>query len=400
MAGGGYWLKDKPIVGQDTPADSSIIVIGSGISGVSCVHFLQLAGCGDILLLDDDCRKAASFRNCGHILPGLVESMYALRQIHQHPKAEQIWQFSLDCCVRMRQTIEALATDVEYQQSGYLAVALDASEDSEHRQSIELLQASGFTGNRYVPAAELRTFGIGSEYGARFDACGASANPLKFRNALLRSCLQQGLHYSSGQVVTAVHEQNSRAMIVLQGGKTLQADAVVLATNAYTGMLSPLFASKGLIVPFRGQIITSAPLTTISPSLTMPFSFNHGYEYGLITSDNRLMFGGWRENTAGEKYTYDLIPNPKVEDGLKDFAARYLDFAIDLRWDYSHSGIMGSSASGLPYVSTTPSTSIYVCAGFTGHGFSLAHGSAELLAKIIMGESNLPIVSKYLKLTL
>ena len=394
----GYWLKEAPLVGEHTPTDSSIIIIGSGFSGVSCAYFLQQAGCDDILLLDDDCHKAASFRNCGHILPGLVESMYALQKVYQRPKAEQVWQFSLDCCARMQQTIGEFATDIEYRQNGYLVVAIDATEDTEHKESIKLLQAAGFTGNSYVPTTELRKFGICSEHGARFDAYGASANPLKFRNALLQSCLTQGLRYSSRQTVTSVREQNSRAVITLQGGKTLQADIAVLATNAYTGILSPFFAAKRLIVPFRGQIITSAPASNIPSRLNMPFSFNHGYEYGLITSDNRLMFGGWRENTAGEKYTYDLTPNPKVEAGLKDFAARYLDFTDDLQWEYSHSGIMGSSASGLPYVSTTPSTCIYVCAGFTGHGFSLAHGCAELLCKIIMGERDLPAVSKYLKL--
>ena len=199
----------------------------------------------------------------------------------------------------------------------------------------------GLRGNRYVSAAELREFGIRSEYGARFDAGGASANPLKFRNALLRSCLARGLRYSSGQRVISVREQNSRGLIALQSGKTLQSDIVVLATNAYTGLLSPLFASKNLIVPFRGQIITSAPLASQPARLNMPFSFNHGYEYGLITSDNRLMIGGWRENTAGEKYIYDLTPNPAVEAGLKEFAARYLDFTADLKWDYSHSGDYG-----------------------------------------------------------
>lgn len=395
----GYWLKEAPLVGEYPPSDSSIIIIGSGFSGVSCAHFLQQAGCDDILLLDDDCYKAASFRNCGHILPGLVESMHALQKVYSRSKAEQVWQFSLDCCSRIKRTITELKTSVDYQQNGYLVVAIDAIEDEEHKESIKLLQASGFAGNRYVPAAELREFGIISEYGARFDAGGASANPLKFRNALLRSCLAQGLLYSSGQAVSSVREKNSRAVIALQSGKTLQADIAVLATNAYTGLLSPFFASKGLIVPFRGQIITSAPLATSPLRLkSMPFSFNHGYEYGLITSDNRLMFGGWRENTSGEKYIYDLTPNPVVEAGLKDFAARYLDFTANLKWEYSHSGIMGSSASGLPYVSTTPSTCVYVCAGFTGHGFSLAHGSAELLCKIIMGEKNLPAVCKYLKL--
>ena len=388
-----YWLQETPITGKRTaPADNSIVVIGSGFSGVSCAYFLQQASCQDILLLDDDCHKSASCRNCGHILPGPVESMHALQQIHGEEKANMIWHFSLDCCEKLKHTVETLDVEIDYRQDGYLVIAIDKTEDDEIKQSIALLCAAGFEGNSYVPATKLQELGIRHAYGARFDAQGATAHPLKFRNAVLAHCLTKGLQYHSGQQVTEVAERGEQVVITLQNNKQLHADAVVLATNAYTGLLSQFFAARQLITPFRGQILTSAPLPT-KPALTMPFSFNHGYEYGLLTTDNRLMLGGWRENTDGEQHTYDLTPNPTVEAGLKDFATQYLTFAANLTWDYSWSGIMGASTSGLPYVGPTPSSRIYVCAGFTGHGFGWAHGCAALLQKIMTGEKHLPPIT-------
>ena len=388
-----YWLQETPLSGErNTPADNSIVVIGSGFSGVSCVYFLQQAGCQDILLLDDNCQKSASFRNCGHILPGPVESMYALQQLHGTEKANMIWQFSQDCCARLKQTVETLDVDIDYHQDGYLVIAIDEIENDEIKKSIALLHDAGFAANNYVPAAQLQKLGICNARGARFDAHGAAAHPLKFRNAVLAHCLTKGLKYHSGQKVSAVAEHGEQVVITLPNNKQLHADAVVLATNAYTALLSQFFAARQLITPFRGQIITSAPLTH-KPRLNVPFSFNHGYEYGLITPDNRLMLGGWRENTAGEKHTFDLTPNPTVEAGLQDFAAQYLYFCHDITWQFSWSGIMGASTSGLPYVSPTPSSRIFVCAGFTGHGFGWAHGCAELLQKIMTGDRNLPPIT-------
>lgn len=388
-----YWLETTPLVGvRSPPVDRSIVVIGSGFSGVSCVYFLQQAGYDDILLLDDDCYQAASFRNCGHILPGPVESMYALQQIHGDEQAKLIWQFSSDCCERLQQTVAQLDVDIDYRQNGYLVIAIDEHEEREIKQSIALLHAAGFTANSYLSSTQLQQLGIRDAHGARVDAQGASAHPLKFRNALLAKCLTQGLQYHSGQQVVRVAERGSQAVITLQDNIQLHADAVVLATNAYTARLSPFFAARQLITPFRGQIITSAPLVP-KPALDMPFSFNHGYEYGLITADNRLMLGGWREHTAGETHTYDLTPNPAVTEGLKNFATQYLDCANDITWQYSWSGIMGASTSGLPYVGPTASSRIFVCAGFTGHGFGWAHGCAQLLQKIMTGDSELPPIT-------
>ena len=388
-----YWLQEKPISGEgNTPADNSIVVIGSGFSGVSCVYFLQQAGCEDILLLDDDCCVSASFRNCGHILPGPVESMYALQQLHGAEKANMIWRFSQDCCACLKQTVDILGVDIDYRQDGYLVIAIDATEDDEIKQSIALLHAAGFVGNDYVTATQLQELGIRNARGARFDAHGAAAHPLKFRNVLLAHCLTKGLKYHSGQRVSDVSERGEQVVMTLPNDKQLHADAVVLATNAYTALLSPFFAARQLITPFRGQIITSMPLGK-KPALTVPFSFNHGYEYGLITPDNRLMLGGWRENTGGEQHTFDLTPNPTVEAGLQDFAAQYLDFCRDVAWQFSWSGIMGAATSGLPYVGPTPSSRIFVCAGFTGHGFGWAHGCAEVLQKIMTGDRNLPPIT-------
>ena len=391
-----YWLQETPITGKHTaPADNSIVVIGSGFSGVSCVYFLQQAGCQDILLLDDNCYKSASLRNCGHILPGPVESMYALQQIHGTEKANMIWHFSLACCAKLKHTVEALGVPIDYRQDGYLVIAIDKTEDEEIKQSIDLLHAAGCKDNRYVPATKLHALGIRHAHGARFDAQGASAHPLKFRNAVLSHCLAQGLAYHSGQQVNDVAERGEQVIITLPHNRQLHADAVVLATNAYTSLLSRFFAARQLITPYRGQIITSMPLPQ-KPDLTVPFSFNHGYEYGLLTTDNRLMLGGWRENTDGEKHTFDLTPNPTVAAGLKTFAAHHLDFAANLTWDYSWSGIMGASTSGLPYVGPTPSSRIFVCAGFTGHGFGWAHGCAELLQKIMTGAMHLPPITREL----
>jgi glycine/D-amino acid oxidase-like deaminating enzyme len=107
------------------------------------------------------------------------------------------------------------------------------------------------------------------------------------------------------------------------------------------------------------------------------------------------MIGGWRNHSeSGEVGTYSLETNEYITQGLKDFTANHYEIAEDIEWEYSWSGIMGASSTSLPFIGPTNSDRIFSCAGYTGHGFSWAHGSAELLAKIMAGEP-LPAVAKY-----
>jgi glycine/D-amino acid oxidase-like deaminating enzyme len=127
----------------------------------------------------------------------------------------------------------------------------------------------------------------------------------------------------------------------------------------------------------------------------IPHSFDHGYEYALVSEDNRLIIGGWRNNTpGGEIGTYDVIPNPTVEQGLQDFVQRHYDIQEKIEWEFSWAGIMAASKTGFPFIGPTTSPRIFACAGYTGHGFSWAHGSAKLLADIMAGNP-IPEVAKY-----
>lgn len=389
-----FWLRETLFEGEKTkPKDGGIVVIGSGLSGVSAAYWLLQNGFEDITVVDFESPKAASFRNCGHILYGAVESMHALSALHGPETAKEIWQFSIDICHEVRDTIARRQLDADYRQDGYLVIAIDETEDNEIKNSIELLRSMGFDSS-YVSKEELRAVDFRDVYGARFEPGSAQAHPVKFRNNLLKYCIQQGVKYHSGVEVTDVREVNGQAHLQTSDQGTLKFDACVIATNAYSPLLSEFFAKHRLVEPFRGQIITSAPLKH-QFKVKYPHSFDHGYEYAIITEDNRLMIGGWRNHTAsGEVGTYEIMPNPFVEQGLQDFAKRHYDIKEDINWDYSWAGIMAASKTGFPFIGPTDSQIIFTVSGYTGHGFSWAHGSAKLLADIMAGNS-LPSVAKY-----
>ncbi len=382
-----YWLEVPAIKGSmDKPHDAEIVVIGSGLSGVSTVYWLQEKGYTNLLLVDYEADTAASFRNCGHILYGTVESMQALVALHGEDVARKLWALSIDICHDIRDTIARHQIQAHYKQDGYLVIAIDESEDKEIQQSIALLNRNGFE-SEYVSRQQLEKKGFLRVHGARFEPGSAQAHPTLFRNGLLDVCMKRGLRYHSGVKVEAVDELGEKVRLKTSPWGELFADAAVIAANAYSPLLSEFFARHRLVEPYRGQIITSRPLNKHRFPVLFPHSFDHGYEYAIVTEDNRLMIGGWRNRTeGGETGTYDIGVNPLVEQGLKDFVESHYAISEPIEWEFSWSGIMAASKTGFPFIGPTDSQRIFTCSGYTGHGFSWAHGSAKILADIINGD--------------
>ena len=313
-----YWMQVPAISGEknEFPQDSSVVIIGSGLSGASIGYFLQQHGFKNVTLIDYQADHSASYRNAGHILHGTVESMKAMCEIHGREKAKELWDFSIQICDQIGTSIQCLGIDADYRQDGYLVIAISEVEDRECKASVNLLNEMGFQ-SEYVDTETVRRLGFNNCFGARYERGSAQAHPIKFRNGIINKFLEHGGKYYSNIQVQSLEETSGGVEISTQRGK-INADAVVIAANAYSPLFSDFFRSRGLIDPFRGQIITSKPLKHRF-QVKYPHSFDHGYEYALVTEDNRLLLGGWRNHSStGETGTYSLEVNPFIENGLKD----------------------------------------------------------------------------------
>lgn len=389
-----YWMEVPLRKGiNERPREGGIAIIGSGITGASIAYWLHKKGFDQLTVIDFEPEKAASLRNCGHILYGTVESMRALVALHGREVAREIWDFSIQACHSLRDTVKELNINCDYAQDGYLVIAIDDVEDREIQESCQILNNMGFS-SEYRDAAAVRQLGIKTNFGARYEPGSAQAHPVKFRNALIDAAVESGTRYYTGSQVIAVDDHGDHVQVRYADGSHGRYDFAVIAANAYAPLVSRYFAEKRLVEPFRGQIITSSPLKN-PPRIGYPHSFDHGYIYALVTPDNRLMIGGWRNHTPhGEIGTYDLRPNVLVEQGLKEFVREHYEITETYTWPYSWAGIMAASQTAFPFIGPTRDQRIFTCAGYTGHGFSWAHGSAKLLADIMSG-APVPAVARY-----
>lgn len=397
--GGSYWLETPLITGNATAADAAtadVVIVGSGLAGISTAYWLLEAGLTSVAIVDHIPEQAASFRNCGHLLPGTVESLAALVKLKGLSTATDIWHYSVAACELVTETATKLGIDCELSRKGYLTIALEDSQRAEIEQSVALLGQIGYAGEVWQPD-QLEAVGIRAGLAARFEPRASSMNPVKFRNGLMAHCLDKGLIYASGIEVKAVSQESGGVTLGAQtadGDTTINCEFAVIASNAYAQTMLPQLKARQMAVPFRGQILVSEPLPASVPLAAIPHSFNHGYEYALRTAGNRLIIGGWRDKIPGmELGDYSLEPNPTITAGLSDFARKSYVGGDRLKFERAWVGIMASSQTGLPFVGPTANERIFLNLGFTGHGLPWTHGTGKLLAQIMMGTAEGPIMA-------
>ena len=269
--------------------------------------------------------------------------------------------------------------------------------------------------------------------GAVVQASAASLWPYKLVASILESLLADFPAPSSFNLQTLTPVTNLKLAALSAGGGwslstprgTITAQKVLLATNGYTSRLLPAFAD--LICPVRGQIGALVPppgavalehgyvflgaLERDEYLVQRPLgscSSSGGGEEGRGAAEGRdgggggeLIFGGGRNHARGKGL------GEWRDDEVEETVARYLRRGLrqvirlgpregdeggeeELEASYEWTGVMGYSRDGRPWVGPVPASaggdehgSLFVCAGYTGHGMPNAPGCGKAVAALM-----------------
>ena len=157
-----YWLDQAGRVEgiKQVPNNDEVLIIGSGLSGVSVGYFLQEHFGSNITIVDCGTENASYFRNAGHVLHGTGESYKAMRAIHGNEKAKEIMQMSVGFIEQAQETINKLNIDCDYHKGDYLLVGKTENEEKELRESTQLMIEDGFTQSSIIDRQQVKTFGF------------------------------------------------------------------------------------------------------------------------------------------------------------------------------------------------------------------------------------------------
>lgn len=374
-----HWRRSVP------PAriDCDVVVVGGGITGVSAALAFERRGLDVHVVERHTLAAGASSRNAGFLMRGCADHYSEACRLHGRDQAKWLWRLTEDNLTSLR----ALGVDKlpSYRNVPSYLLAMEISQEADLLRSCVQMEADGFEAP-WVNSGTDRLWATGRIRGALVNPHDASVNPWELMT-LLASRLRRPIH-ENAEVFAIDELEGPSGVRVRTADADLIAPHVLVCTNAYAPLLMPEF--ERYVMPRRGQMI--ALRFADSPvRLDASYYFNYGSEYVRQTPDGTIVFGGCRTYHADREVGYEDRVTPWVQADIERWATDLLGagYEVTARW----AGIMGFSRDGLPIVAPSPgfpSGRVWFCGGFTGHGMSMGHKTAELAVEAMLDGAEHP----------
>jgi sarcosine oxidase subunit beta len=349
-----------------------VIVVGAGVVGCSIAFRLAQAGRKVLVVEKRGIASGASGRNGG--MTGAGSAMHS-------DAGRAVFALTSANLEMIRKLPKELGADFELRLPGTLDVATTEAHVEHLQRSVELQRAAGLDVHwldreqtkSMMPALSDEILGaeykVGMGHLWPFALVHAFANAARRHGATIRTWTEvQRLHYQGDRV----------SGVVLANGEVIEADEIVLATNAYTPRLLEL--PPGAIVPARGQILVTQPLPPLIPH---PFGNNFDKEYGRQTAGGQILCGGYRRLDEDEGLGhYEERVSPPVIGGIARCLTTLFPALRGVKVVRAWAGIMGFTADGLPLIGPY-SLGLTLAAGFNGGGFSWAAITGQVVADLV-----------------
>lgn len=284
-----------PLVGDDT---ADVAVIGGGFTGLSTALHLARRGVSVTLLEANEAGWGASGRNNGQVIPTLTAAEPDAIIAKHGETGERFVKLIGESAAYLFDTARAEAIDAEAEQNGWFQPAHSPGRVKLSQKRVEAWQRHGFPAELYDREQTRALLGSDYWYGGMFNPTGGHINPLALARGLATAAQRHGATIYEG--TPALSYRRERGGWVVETAKgTLKARALVLATNAYTGLIAQKLAPRlaRTFVPILSWQMSTEPIGdnlrgTILPGRQAVSDTRGDLFFFRYDARNRLITGG------------------------------------------------------------------------------------------------------------
>jgi glycine/D-amino acid oxidase-like deaminating enzyme len=352
-----------------------VAIVGGGLSGVGAAWELRESGLRVALLEERTLASGASGRNAGFLLAGPAMEYLRAVEASGAETVLEIWRFTERNNRAIGRIVQELRLECGYLRRGSMSLAVSEQEWERLRSGHTALRKVGIE-TCLVDRQDLPRPFDDAYLGGLYYPGNAEIQPAAFVRGVAGAVASR-VQILERTCVEAVACSGSWILRTRSG--VVQAESVILATNAYSPRLLPDLS----IVPIRGQVLATVPLKPVV--VPFPMYADFGYQYWRQTPDGRLVVGGWRNLHLAEETGSEETLHQGIQAELSRFAAWIAghEMQVELRW----AGIMGFTPDLLPLVGAVPGTQgLWMAAGYSGHGVAMAFSCGGCVAGSSTGQ--------------
>jgi len=292
------WQPDNAL-SQDPPASVDVAIVGAGYGGLATALELRRRGVGAAVLERGDFGVGASTRNGGMISGGVnlgkgLSGKSAAAEGFKRDKAALLGA-GADSLATLEDIVQREGIDCGLIRTGRYLGAWTPAHYADLETKIDDLNAHAGAGARMVPRDRQREM-MASDYyyGGMYVARSGHLHPALYYKGLLDAAHRAGANLSARADVERI-EKVTGGWRVLTSKGPVQAREVVVATNGYTGDLTPRL--KRRVVPVASHIIATEelpePASALIPELRAIADTKRVLTYYRPSPNGKhLIFGG------------------------------------------------------------------------------------------------------------
>ncbi|MEP3889625.1 MAG: FAD-dependent oxidoreductase [Hellea sp.] len=397
-------------------SQETVLIIGAGIIGIACAHFLSKAGFKVTVIDKGTIAGACSHGNCGHILPSHVLPLNSPEAFKKglcsllNPKApfrvrpqfrpnflNWFWQFGRHCFGSHQSyaaknlfhllTSSADAYDAliqgsdlqcDWQRSGLLYLFRSDRALKSFSRTNEWLLSEHNLGARELSTGELKAKhpSLSDDLaGGLFYEQDASLRPDLLSRAWSNNLMSEGVAFFENCEFLSLSRQKKTIDTVYTTRGEFNADHVVLAAGAMSCDFAKTFDCKIPVEPGKGYSVTyRRPPKHMDESIVLPerslavTSFKDHIRLGSM-----MEFVGFDESLSGQRISQ-----------LRQSVQPYFKYEITGREEESWFGWRPMTWDGLPIIGRAPNIdNAYLATGHNMIGMMSAPATGKLIAEII-----------------
>jgi glycine/D-amino acid oxidase-like deaminating enzyme len=295
-----WWEAYRPTAGElvDVPRSAQVAIVGGGYAGLSTALELAKHGIDAVVLEANEPGFGASTRNGGAVSGGVnVGKSFTGRAVDiDGERAARILSDAADAFALIDRLIGEERIDCFWEKPGRFVGAWTKQHFRAQQQRLALLNAAAQS-EAYMVPRQRQHEEIASDYyhGGMVVERSGKLHPALYYKGLLEACRRRGIAICAKAAVGHILRAGSGWQVETSRGGVLAGD-VVIATNGYTGSLTP--ALRRRVVPIASHIIATEELpldlacSLIPRGRTLSDTRRVLCYYRMSPDGRRMVFGG------------------------------------------------------------------------------------------------------------